>query len=191
MKKVFKMPRPIKITDRTSSITNAFVNGIIPTIEPSDQEIDEVLQTLGMDRNHITCAYCGDACTEWDHFYPLITDKKPTGYISEIHNLVPACSKCNQSKGNTYWKSWMMGNASLSPHSRKIPDIKYRIKKLEEFELRFPRTRLDFEKIVGTQQWQQHWENCRRLHNLMRESQKHSDKIKKLILDSMKNTSSQ
>ena len=35
MDSVFKMPVPVKIKGRTSSITNAFVNGIIPVIEPT------------------------------------------------------------------------------------------------------------------------------------------------------------
>ena len=50
MKKIFKMPKPVKIIGRTSSITNAFVNGIIPVIKPTDEEIEDVLQTLGMDK---------------------------------------------------------------------------------------------------------------------------------------------
>ena len=187
MKTVFQMPRPVKITGRTSSITNAFVNGIIPVIEPTDQEINDVLQTLGMDSEHVVCAYCGDPCTEWDHFHPLVKGKRPTGYISEIHNLVPSCSKCNQSKGNKYWKTWMMSDAERSPHSRNIPDIEYRIQKLAEFEVRYPSIKLDFEKIVGPQSWDRHWENCRKIHDLMRESQEHSDEIKKRILDFVKN----
>ena len=187
MKKIFKMPTPVKITGRTSSITNAFVNGIIPVIEPTDEEIEDVLQTLGMDKEHITCVYCGNSYTEWDHFRPLVKNKMPTGYISEIHNLVPSCGKCNQSKGNMNWKTWMLGTAPLSPHSRQIPDIEYRIAKLEEFEQHYTPVRLDFEKIVGTKMWEQHWENCLKLHNLMQESQKHSDTIKKLINVSINN----
>lgn len=185
MKKIFKMPKPVKITGRTSSITNAFVNGIIPVIEPTDEEIDDVLNSLGMDREHITCAYCGDPYTEWDHFRPLVKDKMPTGYISEIHNLVPSCGKCNQSKGNKHWKVWMLSNAELSPRSRGIPDIEYRIKKLEEFEFRYKPIKLNFPQIVGAEAWEQHWDNCRKLHTLMQESQKHSDKIKELIKNSM------
>ena len=46
MKKVFSMPTPVKITGRTSSITNAFVNGIIPVIEPTEAEIDDAAETL-------------------------------------------------------------------------------------------------------------------------------------------------
>lgn len=187
MKKIFKMPTPVKITGRTSSITNAFVNGIIPVIEPTDEEIEDVLQTLGMDKEHITCVYCGNSYSEWDHFRPLVKNKMPTGYISEIHNLVPSCGKCNQSKGNMNWKTWMLGAAPLSPHSRQIPDIEYRIAKLEEFERHYTPVQLDFENIVGTEIWKQHWENCRKLHSLMQESQKHSDTIKKLINVSINN----
>lgn len=188
MKKVFRMPAPVKIAGRTSSITNAFVNGIIPVIEPTDEEIDDVLKTLGMNREHVTCAYCGDPYTEWDHFRPLVKDKRPTGYISEIHNLVPACGKCNQSKGNKHWKTWMLSGAALSPYSRQIPDLEYRIKKLEEFESRYSPIKLDFEKIVGPEAWKQHWDNCLKLHSLMQESQRHSDKIKELIIDAMQQT---
>lgn len=185
MRKVFRMPTVVKITGRTSSITNAFVNGIIPVVEPTDEEIDDVLKILGMDREHIVCAYCGDVCTEWDHFRPLVKEKRPTGYISEIHNLVPACGKCNQSKGNKYWKAWMLSNAVLSPRSRQIADIEYRIQRLEKFESRYTPVKLDFEKIVGTEAWEEHWNNCQKLHDIMQESQKHADKIKALIHKAM------
>lgn len=186
MKQGFKMPKPVKITGRSSSITNAFVNGIIPVILPSDEEIDDVLNTLGMDSEHIVCAYCGDPYTEWDHFRPLVKSKRPTGYISEIHNLVPCCGKCNQSKGNKPWKDWMLSDARLSPRSRNIPDLEDRIKTLEEFEKRYAPIKLDFEKIVGPEAWKQHWENCCKLHQFMQESQKHSDKIKECIRISAK-----
>jgi len=96
----FQMPVSVKITGRSSSITNAFFNGIIPTIEPSTEQIEKVFEVLNIDENNVTCSYCGDKATEWDHFRPLIIDKMPTGYITEIHNLVPCCNKCNGSKGN-------------------------------------------------------------------------------------------
>lgn len=175
------MPKPVKIIGRSSGITNAFVNGIIPVIPPSDEEIDDVLNTLEMDSEHIVCAYCGDPYTEWDHFHPLVKDKMPTGYISEIHNLVPCCGKCNQSKGNKPWKDWMLSDARLSPRTKNIPDIEHRIRRLEEFEARYTPIKLDFETIVGSEAWKQHWENCTKLHHFMQESQKHSDKIRECI----------
>ena len=97
------MPTPVKIMGRTSSITNSFVNSIIPVIEPTEQQIKRALRILEIDPQSVVCAYCGDRSTEWDHLNPLVSNKQPTGYISEIANLVPACGKCNQSKGNKPW----------------------------------------------------------------------------------------
>ncbi|WP_372491581.1 HNH endonuclease [Microbacterium galbinum] len=71
----------------------------------------------------VACAYCGDTSTEWDHLRPLVDKQRPTGYISEIRNLVPACGKCNQSKGNKAWRTWMFSDARLSPKRRGVADI--------------------------------------------------------------------
>lgn len=183
---VFKMPKIVNILGRTSSITNAFVNGIIPVIEPTNAEIKEALYTLGMTEETICCAYCGNPCTEWDHFNPIVKNKKPTGYISEIHNLVPSCGKCNQSKGNKNWKEWMLSKAKLSPKTRKIVDLDERVKRLEIYESKYKPVILDFEKIVDSDKWMLHWQNCDNIHKIMRESQKLSDEIKLSILSSIK-----
>ena len=87
-----------------------------------------------MTHENFQCAYCGGVASEWDHLRPLVKDKKPTGYISEIHNLVPSCGKCNQSKGNKEWKTWMLSTARLSPTARGIKDISARVKRLEAYE---------------------------------------------------------
>ena len=117
-KNVFNMPNPVTIMGRSSSITNSFVNGIIPVIEPTESEIREALKILEQNEDDVRCVYCGDKKTEWDHLHPLIINKKHTGYITEIANLVPACGKCNQSKGNSNWKDWMISNAEKSPKTR-------------------------------------------------------------------------
>lgn len=181
-KEVFSMPTTITITQRTSSITNAFVSGIIPVIEPTELEIKNVLNVLNVDVKNVVCAYCGDKCTEWDHFRPLVVNKRPTGYISEINNLVPACGKCNQSKGNKNWKKWMLSDAKHSPKSRNIQDLNERIKRLEKYENKFTPTIVDFEQIVGSDIWNQHWNNCEEIHKMMANSQIVSDKIKNLIV---------
>jgi hypothetical protein len=186
---IFRMPTPVKITGRTSSITNAFVNGIIPCIMPTEKEIREVLTILGMAES-VKCAYCGDKYTEWDHFRPLIQNKRPTGYISEIHNLVPACGKCNQSKGNSYWKEWILSDAKLSPKTRKIESQSVLIKRLEDYEKWSKPTNIDFEEIVGPDVWEEHWENCEKLHKMMFESQKLSDKIRFTIAQRVRSSKS-
>lgn len=168
---LFQMPTPMKITGRSSSITNAFINSIIPVVPPTAQEVKSALDLLGMTPETFQCAYCGGVASEWDHLRALVRDKKPTGFISEIHNLVPSCGKCNQSKGNKEWKAWMQSTAKLSPLSRGIKDIPERIRRLEAYENASVPTKMDFAEIVGNDVWQQHQDNLERVQALMRESQ--------------------
>ena len=42
-----------------------------------------------------------------------------------------------------------------------------------------------FEEIVGKDMWEQHWANCQALHDLMQKSQKHSDKLKSIIKNTL------
>lgn len=174
---LFKMPKPMKITGRSSSITNAFINAIIPVVPPTEENIRAALEILGMTQETFQCSYCGSTATEWDHLRPLVKDKKPTGYISEIHNLVPACGKCNQSKGNKEWKTWMLSKAALSPTARGIKDIPERIQRLEAYENWCEPTCMDFASIAGEDIWQQHWQNWERVQEIMRESQNLAEKI--------------
>jgi hypothetical protein len=170
----FSMPSPGSIKGRASSITAAFVQAIVPAIEPNEREVDEVLDLLGMQRDSCRCAYCGDVTTEWDHFRPLVVGKRPTGYITEIGNLVPACGKCNQSKGNKDWKKWILSGAKRSPTTRSIPQLDEKIRRLEAFEQwRIP-TKIDFEREVGAEFWRAHWENLARFFSLMTECELHA-----------------
>lgn len=178
----FAMPNPVRISGRTSSITNSFVNGIIPVIWPTDDQIDEALRVLGMDE--VMCAYCGGAATEWDHFRPLVVDKKPTGYISEIHNLVPACGKCNQSKGNKNWREWIFSTARLSPLTRGVVDLEARAARLEAFERWGSPTRVDFAALVGADLWNEHWRNYAAIVKLMREAEQTADAIRTRVAES-------
>lgn len=115
----FKLPTLITPQQRTSSITNAFTNGLMPRISPSDDEINEALELFGQKRGDVLkCVYCGDSATEWDHFRPLINNKKPTGYITEIYNLVPCCHACNGSKGSKEWTKYLQSNSKRSARTR-------------------------------------------------------------------------
>lgn len=175
------MPKQVNVKARSSSITNAFFNGIIPCIEPTDEEVDEALKALGMTEDTVCCAYCGDQMTEWDHFHPLVVDKKPTGYITEIHNLVPSCGKCNQSKGNKDWKKWMNSKAKRSPKSRGIADLELRIERLEEYEKRFASKQHDIETIVGKELWNKHLGNLNAIIEMMNNAQVTSNEIKEVL----------
>ena len=97
LRSAFHMPSVQTMVSRKSSITNAFVNAIIPVVPPSMEEIEEALRILAMTPDDVRFAYCGDRSSEWDHLRPLVKARRPTGFISEIGNLVPSCGKCNQS----------------------------------------------------------------------------------------------
>lgn len=176
----------MKITGRSSSITNAFINSIIPVIYPTEFQVKEALSILGMTHSEFQCAYCGSIATEWDHLRPLVMNKKPTGYISEIHNLVPSCGKCNQSKGNKYWYGWITSNAPLSPKSRNIANLDERIEALNRYEEWKEPTKMNFETIVGIEIWNQHWDNWEKTLQLMKKSQIQAEKIKEEVAQAYK-----
>lgn len=176
-----QLPTAMTIMGRSSSITNAFINAIIPIFPPSDEEVLEALSVLGMSPDSIQCAYCGDPTTEWDHFRPLVTNQKPTGYVTEIANLVPSCGKCNQSKGKSNWREWMIGDAPKSPKTLKKPDLEGRIHRLEAYEMwRKPRW-FNFAEIVGPELWASHWKNWDEALAVLKKSQGLASEIKRII----------
>jgi hypothetical protein len=179
----FRMPSVQTMTSRKTSITNAFVCAIIPCVRPSADEIAEALQILGMDATDVRCAYCGDRATEWDHLRPLVVKRRPTGYISEIANLVPSCGKCNQSKGNSYWRDWMLGKAKLSPTGRGLAGIADRVSRLEAYERWRAPTRLDFAAIVPRETWEHYWSLCERVIDDMRRCQEVADKVRAQVVE--------
>lgn len=166
----FAMPKPVRITGRSSSITNSFVNGIVPVVKPTEQQIDQALEILGM-TDAVVCSYCGDPASEWDHLRPLVIDKQPTGYIHEIHNLIPACGKCNQSKGNKPWREWMLGTARHSPASRSVAGLAERMARIEAYERWAEPTRIDFAAVAGEELWAEHWRNHSEILALMRHAE--------------------
>jgi 5-methylcytosine-specific restriction endonuclease McrA len=176
-----QLPATMTVTGRSSSITNVFINAIIPTIEPTEADELEALRILGMSPDNICCAYCGDKATEWDHLRPIITNQEPTGYITEIANLVPACGKCNQSKGKSHWRTWMEGNAKLSPKTRGVSDLGDRIARLAEYEAWRKPKKIDFAAVVGPEMWQRHRKNWRNVLDLLKKSQELASEIRIIV----------
>jgi len=145
----FKMPTGLTITGRSSSVRNVFVAAILPVTRPTADEVREVLDIFGLDPTHLACSYCGDTASEWDHLRPLVEGGRPTGFPSSIRNLVPACGKCNQSKGKSDWRAWMQGQARLCPGKRGILDLQSRVERLERYEKWANCTPIDVESIVS------------------------------------------
>ena len=50
---------------------------------------------------HCKCAYCGEHAESLDHVVP-----RHRGGQTVIENLVPACLRCNGTKGSTEWTLW-------------------------------------------------------------------------------------
>lgn len=178
----FRAPKRVKITARTSTITNSFVQSLIPEVPPDDAEVDEALEILAMSPDDPRCAYCGDPMTEWDHFRPLVRNKMPTGYISEIGNLVPACGKCNQSKGSRDWREWITSSAPLSPKTRSISDLSDRIDRLGVYESWRPPEPILFERVVGAELWADYWARRESLVEQMRSCQQLAEELRERIL---------
>lgn len=177
----FQMPSFQTMVSRKSSITNAFVNSVLPVNAPRAEEVEEALAILQMNAEDLRCAYCGDRPTEWDHLRPLVLNRRPTGYITEIANLVPACGKCNQSKGNKDWRTWMEGNAKRSPTGRGIADVKERIARLDAYQKWRPPTKIDFEAILGKDDWNHYWSLWDKLNTALDEAQEVGDRIRERV----------
>jgi hypothetical protein len=180
-KNIFKIPNAVSIKGRTSSITNSFINGVIPIIQPNENEIDKVLNIFNLTKDKVECVYCGDKSTEWDHLLPLIKNKRFTGFITEIQNLVPACGKCNQSKGNRNWFDWIYSSAKQSPHSRRILDIDERAKRIRDFENWKKTTNINFQEIVGNKKWNEYENLYQIIIKSIEECQVVSSEIKQII----------
>jgi hypothetical protein len=180
----FQMPSVQTMVSRKSSITNAFVNSIIPVISPTPDEIEQALTLLGMTPDDVRCAFCGNKSTEWDHLRPLVHKQRPTGFISEIANLVPACNKCNQSKGNSPWRIWIVSTtATHSPTKRAIPDLASRIARLEAYEKWREPTKIDFEAFLGSEAWTEYWSLWTNLNEEMSRCQAIADGLRRQIAE--------
>lgn len=185
----FRMPSASTMASRTSSITNAFVSAIIPVVIPTISEIEEALKLLEMSPDDVRCVYCGDRSTQWDHLRPLVVKRKPTGYISEIANLVPSCGTCNSSKGNKDWRLWMQSGAKLSPASRGINNVEDRVRKLERYvDWRQPQC-IDFENIIAHDKWTHYWHLCDEINKDLMEAQKVANELRAQVSSSVARSS--
>lgn len=153
----FRMPNGLRIRSRASSIRNVFVAAIVPTAAPSAGEIRQVLDIFALEPSELLCSYCGEQATEWDHLRPLVLGGRPTGYPSSIRNLVPACGKCNQSKGNKEWRSWIRSGAKWSPVTRGKQGLDERVRRLEAFEAWAQCIPVDIASLVPPAVWDGYW----------------------------------
>lgn len=98
-----KYPASDVLTARTSTLCRSMACTLINR-EPCSMKQEEIWLKFFPDKK---CAYCGKPASHLDHLYPLIIDRKPTGYGTDPGNLAPCCTKCNQSKGNLSFEEFM------------------------------------------------------------------------------------
>jgi hypothetical protein len=180
-----KFRKLLKITSRTSSITNSFVQAILPSYPPTADQRCEALGVLGMSEDNITCVYCGAGATDWDHLRPLVRKKQPTGYINEIRNLVPSCGPCNQSKSGRDWKNWMLGAAIGSPTTRNVADITERISRLDRFVEWGNVKALPLRELAGVDRWDAYWKHLFAIEQAMIEAQREAFEVQSAIREAV------
>lgn len=170
-----------KITHRISSVTNGFVQAILPDAIPDADEQKNVLAILEIDHDRMTCAYCGDKAQHWDHLNPYVRNKQPSGYLNNAHNLVPACGPCNASKSGHDWKRWMLGAAKGSPATRKVSDLQVRIERLDALEKATALKPVDLSAIVPSELWSSYWARRKQIEDLLFDAQREAELIKAYI----------
>ena len=184
-RQVYQPPGGESIGARASAMRSAFVRSLIPNVPPSDLELADAFSLLKLDADDLRCVYCGDPSTEWDHFYPVMRNGQPTGYLTRIQNLVPACAKCNQSKGNRHWKDWMTSSAPLSPTTRGVKKLSQKINRLRAFETWGAEATVDFETALGSDAMKQHDDYLKRILSIMTEAEAHSKDLRSRLLDEL------
>lgn len=173
--------RTRKITHRVSSVTNGFVQAILPDAIPDADEHARYLALLGIDPDRMTCVYCGDPAHHWDHLFPYVTAKRPTGFFNEPRNIVPACGPCNTSKSGHHWRTWMFGKAKGSPKTRKIEQIDELAARLETFVLEVGLKDIDVRALVPPELWDSYWAKRDLVEANLFEAQAQAAVIKKII----------
>ncbi len=185
-----RQPTAQKLKGRKTTITNAFVLSVLPVIDPSDEDIFAALAVLEQDPDDVRCAYCGAPSHGWDHLRPVVRQGQPTGYITEIANLVPACGKCNSSKGGQDWRAWMLStSAPGSPTRKGVSDVAQRVALLERFEQWRKPTRIDFASLVGKDEWNAYWSSRDAMIAEMMRCQTVADRILATVIQQMQQPS--
>jgi len=110
-----KIPGKATIRNRTSTMASQFARARAPYILPTSDELFQRCRLLKVDPSRPDCVYCGASATEWDHLMPMVQGAAWTGFFTEIANLVPACGKCNQSRGSKPVAKWMRSTARWAP----------------------------------------------------------------------------
>ena len=180
-----------KPSGRSSSVTNAFFNGIIPYVKPDKSDYEDIISKnlVELDKeNAYICVYCGkDKANSWDHIRPLIVDKRPSGFIHEISNLIPACSSCNSSKGNKSVDDFFRTSKRLKKLSKDV--LEERKKKVQAyidyFEKKHGVIKISVDELPSdiANELEDYIESLEEIHQKLKDANKISDILKKKLTE--------
>ena len=181
----YKMPTKSDLKGRSSTISNAFAISITPYVRPTEKELADYYSLLRIEEGQ--CAYCLGVGNGRDHLKPLVSNGMPTGYVTDIHNLVPCCQRCNSSKGSKSFKEWYKSKDNVTRLKKMgLTDetINNRFAVICSFEERIPEP-IDYESIVGEDLWEEY--KSRRLNLLqeLNENQKFCDNLYEIVMKAM------
>ena len=186
MSKKFKLPTKSDLKSRSSTISNAFAIAITPYIYPTGDEIECFLKELHLEYGQ--CAYCLGKANAMDHVKPLVTQGLPTGYITEIRNLVPCCSACNSAKGAQDFRVWYKSNKNIERlHGEGLNDtqIEERYDIVSKYIDKIPKP-IDYKAILGDELWQEYLLRKEEMIKLLKDDQLFCDKLNAIITEKMK-----
>ena len=180
-KQKFKLPTKSDLKGRSSTISNAFAISITPWIKPTDREIEEFYKKLKIEKGK--CAYCLGKGNSMDHLKPLVAKGLPTGYITNINNLVPCCSACNSSKGNKDFCEWYLSAKNkerLLKEGLTNEQIAERYSIIMDFikEVENP---LNYEEILGEELWNEYLRRKTKMLQELKENQEFCNKLSAII----------
>jgi len=134
-----KYPRPDKLSSRCTTINRSISNTLAERTK-CDIEVEKKWLSFFPEKK---CAYCGNIATHLDHLYPLVYEKKPSGFYTEPANLVPCCSNCNSKKRNMNWFEYMNSQSCIHLEGKNK-----RIQILKEFEKSLPAKRVSINQEI-------------------------------------------
>lgn len=187
MSKKFKLPTKSDLKSRSSTISNAFAISITPYIVPGESDTEGYYDSLGIKEGQ--CAYCLGDGNGRDHLKPLVKNGMPTGYITDIHNIVPCCQRCNSAKGAKSFREWYLSPENVSRLKRFGLDdatIENRYSIICKFEESIPAP-IDYKAIVGEEMWNEYQDRRMALLKSLADNQAFCDLIRKKVLNEIRN----
>lgn len=184
-KKTFKLPTKSDLKSRISTINNAFAISITPYIPPQEFEVQAFFKELRLQAGQ--CAYCLGNANAMDHIKPLVTNGLPTGYITEIKNLVPCCSACNSAKGAKDFFFWYKSDSNVERlHQNGLSDeqINERFQILSAYIQKVD-SPLDYKSILGDELWSEYLRRKEELISLLKDNQEFCDSLNKIIKEKL------